>query len=659
MEIENSISAFLWLCTAQVLPSFVISKFQVGGMYPASPLLVMLLGEAATVLLSWALSRSSNSFVGPISDASASQMSSEPSHQVTSMSKKVLAQLGGLSLLYTLTMALFLRGLELANVSTVSLLSSTSVWVSGLISVFYLQDSITSQQWLVIVIHLAGVITSLWNACTGGSLLPFWLYVYFFIVIYLQQLVVLWYGAILKHAKAPHHRVGAALSLFSLPLIIWNWLTLPPDLFPYLQPSSSSWSSLYLPVICMSVAYAISNVIRTSILAQKTGMTTLNWMAPVASTVILYLSDWFSGRAYVTLTVLIGLSTAAISVYSYLAFANDQGIRLQPGFRKRASASTFGIISDSLPDFIAVKCGWKHIVATLLFIFFIIVVFQSAPSTENSKFGRNSTIEGTQYGDFNEFEYHRVKKDIAPDSRIVYQSDDATKPGNYHFFDWGDREKDEMIEIDSLLEVYAAKRNVDAKKKSTAVCLAGNMKLGWANDLAWLQTLYRSIDSYDLFVWLGPESQPLGSGELKPRSISMAKPGSPRIPITRKFKPRGPQLDDWSMHLWAYGHCISLIDKHTKKHGTSYEFMLLALPNRTNSDFPIPKQKLWDRQAISFTPIQPNQLIEPAIFGPYDKVSSFAPQLLSAITSWTGTKLPIEYIRHLAKHLGHTIVEYK
>jgi hypothetical protein len=351
---------------------------------------------------------------------------------------------------------------------------------------------------------------------------------------------------------------------------------------------------------------------------------------------------------------MIGLATASISVYSFLAMANDQGICIKPGFRRSQGQGFVNMVLAAFPDFMIVKCGWKHVLGTVLAMFFLLVIFQQGAysSTPALNPAFNSTKDPIADIQSQVKAPRLITATLPEDAKLMY-FEHSNKLND--FVDWRTRHEDEVEQRDSLIDLYWSKRNTEVRNKTTAVCLAGNMRLGYADDMLWLHTLYRTIGSYDLFVWQGPESQPLQTGLLKPRFVSMGRSSGAPTGMNRRFKNRGPDNEDWAFHLWGFGHCASIINKHMAKTGDSYEFLLLSLPNATFTNPPIPPQRFWNTSAISFMPSE--IIMEKVIFGPYKALAAFAPALHASIMSWSGSKAPRDYARHLAKARGYSIQE--
>lgn len=485
---------------------------------------------------------------------------------------------------------------------------------------------------------------------SSAAISPFWLYVLLFVWVYLQQISHMWYTAILRYGGQPPFVTASMMAMFSVPLAGWAWLSLPSDLFS-IVPSTSIWTaSILIPTFAIAFGWAIAALIDAALLAQKTTSVVGSRMGAVGTAWILYLSDWLDGRAYITITVWMGLSTVSIAVYAFLAFANELSISVKPTFKKNLNRTFCGILAAGFPDFVVMRCNWKHITGSIIAVFCVILIFQQA-SNDASDVPVNGNVTGPLGPNMAPVAPVRhFNPNTPPDPRMHYLASDQ-------YYEWDGRPEDEEEEIDSLAQLYFKKRDSDRQHKSTAVCLAGHVRDGYANDMQWLHALYKSIGSYDLFVWLSPSSLPFNTGMLKPRQTSLARsPGGPGGMYRRYNKYHRDHMEDWAFHMWGWSHCVDLIKKHSERTGTTYDFLLLSIPNATFTDFSIPKQDTWDPKAVSFMPT--NLILETAMFGPYDKVAAYAPLMHSTIMAWTGTKAPRDYNRGLAKARGYDIKEY-
>lgn len=694
---------FLWLCFTSALPLFVLSRVAPGGVFAISPILIALLVELGKAGASYCLPRR------PLDHSALPARPSDDDDETSpvplrkdSLSKYTLAQLGGLSLLSTINTLMFFAVLSLAPVSTLVLAQTFSNIASLLIDAFYFQQGISGQHWLVICIQLAGFLASQWHDCAKLFLAPLWLYVLLFALVFLQQIAHLWHQLLLRQTDSPMHNINTLLAIFSIPLLLWSWFSLPSDIYPLDIPTagdSVGFSRVFgtISIIITLIVSQMAQTTQTSAALAPAQQTLL----PVVSMWLLYASDYLSGSAYVTVNVFVGLCMVNLAVVSMnaIAFAATEDGSPPPSHLARFGRnqrrtklnkdfSVAQLITSGLPEFVVAKCSWKSAVASVLFFVILLFVLQDA-SYEESAFvrkinadlkskqdtGVKSTIPQTeapapvpltQRGD--EKKPTKATETMAPEKTNKKPGGDGNAPSkqrqleplpsnmeyytNGHFLSFENMKEYQEAEEDVLMDLYMEKRgDWKKKRKSAAVCLAGLLRSGFANDLQWLHTLYKVVDTYDLFVWHTPDSVPFELGMLHPRVVSFNRWLPPPNGMNKKFKYTPRELEDWSIHMWGYGFCSTMIEKHMNATGSEYDYLLISSPNVTFTDSPLlPSTDEWNTTAVSLLPHA--SLTERAIFGPFPLVSKFVPLLYPSIMTWPGNRSPTEFAQFVAESKG-------
>ena len=683
---------FIWLCCTSVGPLLIISQFAPKGVFSLSPILIALLVEIGKAIVSYCLPQSPSE---PATlPARPSDDDDDPSISLSrkeTPSEYVLAQLGGLSLLSTITTLMFFGAVSLAPASTLSLAQTFSHIASIFIDALYFQQSISGQQWLLISVHLAGFLASQWHDCIHTFLAPFWLYALLLSLVFLQQVAYLWHKTLLQHANSSAQSINMMLAMFSIPLLLWSWFSLPSDIFSLAAPSVSSsiGFSRIFGVCCIAVTLLASQLINAAVLHLPPPPSLLN-LVPVVSTWLLFFFEYLSGLAYVTVNVLVGLCTVTLAVVSMnaLSFPGSSGgedsasapssasqlVRLKYSQRKSRTDKDAGVlrlILNGLPDFVAAKCGWKYALCSVLFFLFLLLLLQDA-SYEDSAFARK--VAADLKNNLAAADLRRAREDP------ILREDDGTKKSdaagaakpvplmrpprdlpplstsmeyfvNGHYLAWNGMDTYNEAQEDALMELYMQKRgDWKRKRKSAAVCLAGLLRSGFSNDLQWLHTLYKTVGTYDLFVWHTPDSVPFELGMLHPRIVSFNRWLPPPPGMNKKYRYSPRELEDWAIHLWGYGHCASMVHSHMNATGTEYDYMLISSPNITFTDQLLPSLEDWNTTAVTLMPHQ--SLTERAIFGPLPLVAQFTPLLFPAIMSWPGNRSPTEYAEFVASTKG-------
>jgi hypothetical protein len=431
------------------------------------------------------------------------------------------------------------------------------------------------------------------------------------------------------------------MATFGVGLGLWLTIWLPPDIWSPVPPDTRILS---LPALAFIISSAVASLIHQRLLSHSS--TSLpSAISPFITACLLYATSLFTDdEPYVTVSVVIGLLTVGAATFSFNAFSDDSIVRVQPGYRK----STDGTFSDSLlavlPDFVTAHWSKKHALYIFGFVTIAFLLFQTA--VWDSKEGPNLEQPLRAKGPPTLATTVQFPPNFPRDGRFSYSTNSVS------YLDWLGRKEAENDETFELVDFYMAKRDQHEgdRHKSLAMCIVGNFGDGFANDLNWLHMLHKTVDSYDLFVWQGPDSLPYDTGFLHPKITSLVRHRGTPGGMHKRFRNRINDNDDFALHMWAYGYCADMIQQYRARTGTSYDWLMVSKPNATFVSPPMPHMSEWHKDSIHFS--NKERFLDRVIWGPYELVANFTPRLHPAIMTYGAGKSLGDFPRQLAKLYG-------
>lgn len=733
----------MWLCVSNLVPLIIITQVLKAGSWPANPIAIMIVVELLKAVISFLLkaTSSSSSFsstsshssssshassyqqgqssIGSTRSALAAPGSSNPSvdflplqdtvggdsdnagssheHSPRPLAnkKRLFAQIAGLSILYTGCNLGFFYLLSSIPSTSFSLIQTLSTLTSGLIGVFFLNDTITSTQILVLLLHLAAITVAQWDACGGGAISTFGSLLGVLVLTFAQQIAHIWHQSLIRSSGHNTFWISTFLSLFSIPSLIWAWFTFPIGSFDTYYggqfiPTPSTTFLLAIILILTSASLLHAHLLSSPSFPDVSSNSPFLVASPLISMAILYtLDSLFWHRTYITLTVVIALMTVAICAYSFFAFSDDSVVRLRLTFRRNAidlsssdtdDGTRLGtvttIATNLLPDFVTVKCGWRQVLAGICLLVVILLFVEggrghgSYASTVLSGVLGNGEITNPSTDQAAPSNADSKLTPSAPVTRVIVREPSSTKlktgatveyfgTNDEKFYNWQSRPEDEEVAVYSLMETLMAARGSETlKKKSVAVCLGGYFYDDFeAHDLDWLHAFYSMGASHDVFVWQGHESVPFATGKIHPKATSLLRSNGPPLGMHRRYLNKQYDNEFWAYHMHGWNHCVSMIRDHSAAQGISYDFMLIARPTTPLQGHPIPHFSTWDKTSITFPPHIRDRFPENMFWGPYKMVADFVPYLHSSLISYAGDRTPYIYARKLAQIKGFKIKE--
>lgn len=148
------------------------------------------------------------------------------------MNARILGQLAGLALSYTIYNQCQFLVFMWADAASVVLLRSSSSFVAALMAYFLLQRVIVRLQWLNIALQVFGLILVQYDACRAQTTLPPVLYIILFIHVSLSCFNSIWNEHLVKSKEAPSLNVqNAFLYMFGAFFNFLAYIILPSTLY--------------------------------------------------------------------------------------------------------------------------------------------------------------------------------------------------------------------------------------------------------------------------------------------------------------------------------------------------------------------------------------------------------------------------------------------
>lgn len=204
-SLRTDILCLVGLTLVQTLTNVVFKVVQVNGQYQFSPPVAIFCSEVLKLFISAAL---------------AQRTQDVPSSLIT-VNKKFVVHSAVLAFLYAVNNQLSFAVFQLADPASVNLLKSTNSFVTGILLFFVLGRSIQNVQWLAIAFQVCGLINMQWNSCSGGSLLPGYLYLLLSLSVFITGISSVFNEYLLKQYDIPVHVQNVVLYAFGS---FWNYL---------------------------------------------------------------------------------------------------------------------------------------------------------------------------------------------------------------------------------------------------------------------------------------------------------------------------------------------------------------------------------------------------------------------------------------------------
>lgn len=310
--------AFFALMIIQISVAVVYKLAQKGGKYHFSPASALTMAEFFKFCISvgmqlhqeWPSDLQHLSFFARFKSAVATIYDRTMDH----FTKKRVGQSFMLGLSYAINNHFAFVLFMLADASSITLIKSGSSFISTILAVTLLAKTVTSSQWISVLLQVCGLVMAQYNPCKSAALLSPFAYMLLFIHVMISGFNGIWNEDVVKNTSSLASQnllLYAAGFLFNL----WAYIILPNSF--YGAPADTGFFTGYTPsAIMVVVLNSTIGVVITAV--YKYADVIIKTFALACSTGSLFIIEYLFFHSELSLNIFVGIIVVYLSSYMYL-----------------------------------------------------------------------------------------------------------------------------------------------------------------------------------------------------------------------------------------------------------------------------------------------------------------------------------------------------
>lgn len=203
----------------------------------------------------------------------------------------------------------------LADASSITLIKSGSSFISTILAVTLLAKTVTSPQWISVLLQVCGLIMAQYNPCKSATLLTPFAYLLLFIHVLISGFNGIWNEDIVKNGTTSLASQNLLLYAAGFLFNLWAYIILPNSF--YGAPEETSFFTGYTPsAIMVVVLNSTIGVVITAV--YKYADVIIKTFAMACSTGSLFIIEYLFFKSELSLNIFVGIIVVYLASYVYL-----------------------------------------------------------------------------------------------------------------------------------------------------------------------------------------------------------------------------------------------------------------------------------------------------------------------------------------------------